>query len=284
MNSKMSLAVSLLLLVSASVAPAAPQSINLNGNNHTGYLSIANLKNYGVQPNTVAPLPPDDPNYFMYANNICLYPFYQDGTLWRSIMAEPLSAASVYAEEGSFSVVNKTITDADFSITDIGDITYDDSLLTGVGVETIGPANFTLALSAADFTPEPGRNTGTGAGNFGWPLSISNSNKAGTGLTFNNGVLTGINFTADVAVAVSIGGGALPITPAFNGSIAFTGNSFAYNVNVTQNATYQFGTLSNLHMVVNRAGSLVAVVPEPTAAGTIGFACLGALGWIRRRK
>jgi len=251
--------VAALLIAMIIAGTAAGASVDLRGDDHTGYLAFANVKNYGVNwpPNTDPTTDFDD----------VVYPYYFDtaANIWRTIAAEPLASTSIYAEESTFSVVKSDVTDADFSSTDIGDITFNDALLTGVGVETIGPGDLILTLSAADFSPLASpHNLGSGNGNWGWDYVISASNLTGSGLTYVDGKLTGIDLAADVSVLPRLAGGTIPFLDDYDGTLTFSGNQFAFDLDVTKDAPTPFGTFAGTHMVFNRAGS-VAAVPEPSA-------------------
>ncbi|WP_040351930.1 PEP-CTERM sorting domain-containing protein [Blastopirellula marina] len=255
----------------ATNSHAATVSIDLSGNDHSGYLSFSSVKGWANEPNQTS-----DPN------EITEYPYYYDEDLgrWIGIAVNPLSAASIYAEESEHVVYNKTITDSDFSFTDIGDISYDDGLLSGTGTEVLSPSQFSVVLDASDFhSYDSPHNTGTGIGNFPFRYTLSSSNSSGNGLTFVDGELTSIDLIADVAVTVAFygDGGTLnfplweegagfggPVAQ-FVGQLTFAGNQFAFDLDVTQTVNSVLGALADTRLVLNRSGSVdaVAAVPEP---------------------
>jgi hypothetical protein len=270
------------LLLGLCVTHAAAQttSVPLAGNNHTGYLALAGVKSFSTMPATSGT-----------GNNVSLFPFYQEGTTWRTIVAEPLSAASVYPQESSFSVMNKSITDADFTSTNLGSFTHVSSLVTGIGTEVVPAAALSLTVNAADFSPFPtvangGHNTGSGFGNFAWDYVITPSNLQGNGLTYENGVLISIDVTANIGVLPRFrnqeGTTILPFANDYDGTVTFSSNGFQFNLDVTQDVGSAFGTFEDTRMTFNRAGSINAVVPVPEPAWLLGG--LVALMAVQLRK
>ncbi len=264
--------VSASLLASATIADAA--SIELAGDNGTGFLSMSNVKSWLAEPD---PVTESEFPYF----------FDSDAGLWRSIAAVPLSADSTYAEEAlGFTVLNKSITQSDFGTFSAGTIDYSDALVTGSGIESVDASALTLAFNNAGFSPlYSAYNTGD---NFGWAYSISASNVNGAGLTFVNGVLTSIDLTADISVAVSwldLPAGTWAST--YAGSLTISGDMYAFQLDVMQdNETPFFGSLPNTHMVFNRAGDIAAVVPipEPQTYLMLGIGLMLIGGAVRARR
>ncbi len=264
----------LLAACAASAAPfAAAATIDLAGTDGTGFLSLSNVKNWSAEPDPVTQSP---------------YPYYFDAgaNLWRSISAGPLGAASTYAEEASFTVLNKTLTQADFATMSAGSIVYDDSSLTGFGSETISASSFSLTFNNAGFSPfGSAYNTGSGLGNFGWAYVITAGNLTGTGLAFTDGALTSIDFTADISVAVRFADNpAFAWSTPYVGTLAISGDTYAFDLDVTQDNVTAFGTFEDTRMVFNRTGT-IAAVPEPAAAGTLAaVAALVSVITLRRRR
>lgn len=248
------------LLAIPAACWAAPMSIPLAGNDHTGFMSMSNVKNWSSEPDPVTQSP---------------YPYFFDSGagIWKSIAAEPLAAASTYLEESSFTVANKILTDPDFATRSSGTIDYDDAGLSSSGLQTIGPGDLSFTFNDTGFSPfySP-NNAGSGFGNFGWSYVITASNLTGTGLTFQDGQLVSIDLAADIDVIVRFGDNPAltwnevgPSTaPALHsGTLQISGNSFAFDIDVTRSADTALGTLTDNRLVFNRAGTIAAVVPEP---------------------
>lgn len=242
----------------ALLAPFAVHAatVGLSGTDGSGYLAVVNVNNESVEPNTPGGKPFDYPYYFDAAQNS-----------WVTIVAEKLSAGSVYAEESAYTVLNKTLTDPDFADFNLGSLGYADGALTGVGTEVLAPGQFTLTLSADDYSPMgSAHNTG---GEFSWTYGITASNISGAGLTFINGVLTSIDVVADIKVDVFFGGfPAAAFNPGFfeAGGLTISGNQFAFTVNESVSQSTVLGDLPLASIAFNRTGTIDAVtaVPEPS--------------------
>jgi hypothetical protein len=256
------------LLVAGAIltAPGATDAevISLSGSGATGFLSLSNVNNESVEPNT-----PGGKDFD--------YPYYYDPAqdLWVVIVAEPLSAGSTYAEElDGFTVLNKTVTDTDFGITDIGAISYDATDVAATGTTVLAPGQFTLQLDATGFSPlGTPRNVNN---EFAWDYTIEASNLVGPGLAFRDGVLTSIDLVADVTVFVNFLGNPNPpfrFSPGYfeAGGLTFSGNRFAFDVDVTQDVQSVLGSLSDTRLVLNRSGTIAAVVPEPSTSVLIAL-------------
>lgn len=262
-----------LLSVSAGFAQAA--SIDLAGPDGSGTLSLSNVKGWASAEAALAGLPS-----FAYFQN-------ESTGIWTSIVALPLSADAVYAEEATATVYNKTVTAADYATFSAGAIDYDDSALTGSGTETIAAGALAFSFNNAGFSPlGSAYNSGSGFGNAGWSYTIAASNVSGSGLTFTDGVLSSIDLTADISVTVLFAG-MLPFTSTYDGQLTIAGNQYAFDLDVTQdNVEPVFvGAVSDTRMVFNRAGSIAAVtaVPEPSTYALMA-AGLALVGGIARRS
>jgi hypothetical protein len=253
-------------LLLAGTAQAA--TINLSGSDATGFLAVADINNEAIEPNTPGGKPFAYPYYFDAAQN-----------LWVTIVAEKLSAASVYAQESSFTVKNKGLTDADFGNVKLGSVTYADGALSGVGTEVLAPGQFTLALAADDYSPKPkARNVNN---EFNWTYSLTPGNLSGTGLTFVDGMLASMDFSADMKVELNFNGATNPpfrLSPGWSQAVAlvFEGNRFAFDMDVTAGQSGILGTIDNVRLQFNRAGTLVEITPIPEPS-TYALLALGAL-------
>lgn len=261
-------------LVSVSAGLAQAASIDLAGPDGSGTLSLSNVKGWASAEAALEGLP----NF--------AYFFNENSGVWTSIVALPLSADAVYAEEATVTVFNKTVTAADYATFSAGTIEFDDSALTGSGTETISAGTLGFTFNDAGFSPlGSSYNSGSGYGNAGWSYTITASNVSGTGLTFTDGVLSSIDLTADISVTVLFAG-MLPFTNTYDGQLTISGDQYAFDLDVTQDNVEPFfvGAVSDTRMVFNRAGSIAAVtaVPEPSTYALMA-AGLALVGGIARR-
>jgi len=239
------------LLAVSGLSVAA--DIELAGDDATGYLSLANVK----ATNDQATAESWDFPYYLDENGI-----------FQSIAAVPLSVDSVYSEEALYTVLGKDITSGNFSTLSAGTISFDDEMLSGVGVETVGVDALTLAINGQGFSPFfSEHNSGAGFGDFAFNYTITASNATGAGLTFVDGALTSVDLDADISVAVEFGAGlGAFFGDTYDGSLSITGATYAFDVDVTQDTTSLLGDLNNTHLVFNRTGTIAAVspIPEPS--------------------
>jgi len=166
--------------------------------------------------------------------------------------------------------------DADFSSFDIGTVGYDDLLLTGTGVETIDPSGFSLALDASDFDPDPARFP---LNEFPIEFTLDATSVSGTGLTFEDGTLTSIDFVADVTL------GSLALRGSFSGpdyfgTLTFAGGAFAFDIDGIADV---LSFAQNVRVFVNRSGT-VAAVPELQLAALVALAGFVGLTRPGRRR
>ncbi|MEM7810822.1 MAG: PEP-CTERM sorting domain-containing protein [Planctomycetota bacterium] len=267
------------MLLATWAGPAEAASVGVSGTDHTGSLYAINFKNWGTGAAAASGLP----NYAY---------FEQPNGIFTSIVAEPLSASTVYAPENEgFTVFNKIVTESDFSTLSSGSLDFDDSGLTGVGTEFIDASSITFAVNAAGFSPISGpNNSGSGVGNAGWDYDISVTNAVGTGLTFIDGQLSSVDFIADVSVLPRFFGNPFgAFSDSFDGTVTFAGNGFQFDIDETKTVTTLLGTFTDARLVFDRSGTIdavqqsAAVVPEP---GTLTLAAIGAVGGfaVRRRR
>ncbi|MEM8756687.1 MAG: hypothetical protein AAGF47_02770, partial [Planctomycetota bacterium] len=104
------------LLLAATPAIGQIETIPLSGTDHSGYLAFLNVKNWGTEAELLAPT--GLPNYPYWFNADFA------GGVFSSIIAEPLSAESMYPIEPAIAVFNKTITDPDFATRPAGSVSF----------------------------------------------------------------------------------------------------------------------------------------------------------------
>ncbi|MEL6798043.1 MAG: hypothetical protein AAFO89_14635, partial [Planctomycetota bacterium] len=240
----------LLAVITTSSSVAEPQSIPLTGSDHTGYLAFINVKNWGTEAELLAPTGLPDYAYFFNPG--------VSGGVWSSIIAEPLSSESVYPIGGGVSVFNTSITDPDFSTRSAGEITYDEGTLAGIGTELVPPEDLEFAIAGESFSSlNSVHNTGGGVGNAGWTYIISVENPMGAGLTLEDGEPVSIDIEADVTIEVLFAGQA-PLANTYSGTVTFVGDTFAFDVDVTQDTPSPLGLLADTRLLFNRVGTIDA--------------------------
>jgi len=257
---------------SGSLIDAAPQDFELSTTGASGTLYLTNVNNESVEPNSGLP---GSKNFD--------YPFYFDPGqgLYVMVVAEPLSAGYTYAfEEANFTVQNKTVTAANFGDFTFGNLSWDDTLLSGSGAETLGIGDFTLTLDGSPFSPiNSPRNVNN---EFAWDYTITPSNFSGPGLSFVDGQLSSIDLEADVAVLPRFGGTS-PFGSSYDGKITFSNGLFGFDVDVTQDNTSFLGTLTDTHLVFDSSGQVLNLVPEPRTYALIAGCLTLAVAFCRRR-
>lgn len=242
----------------AAPANAATRVVDLTGLDHTGYLSMSCLKNWATEPPILLPSGlPDYPYQFK--------PAALGGQgVWTSIVAEPLSASSIYPEETVAPVVNKAITDPDFSTRTSGRVIFDDAALTGVGTEVVPATQVTIEVENDSFSPlNSVHNTGSGLGNAGWSYEITTTPLSGPGITLTDGVVTSIDIVADVSVTVFFF--TIPLPVPYEGTMTLTGTSFFFDVDVTQDNITPLDPVVDTRLVFNRTGSILGLPVAPCA-------------------
>jgi hypothetical protein len=265
------------LLLGGTPEPArASGSIALAGPDGTGFLSLSNVKAWTLEPN------PETQSR---------YPYYFDpqDNRWVSIAAGPLSAGSTYAEEASFTVLNKTRTQADFATMSAGTLAYS-TTPAAVGTDVVPVTALSFAFNGAGFSPFGSAfNTGGGFGNFGWAYLITASNLTGIGMTFIDGVLRSIDLDAAIRVVPRLGNNpALAFATPYDGRLEMRGDRYRFLMDVTQTTNSPIGLLEDTRMVFNREGSIAAVtpIPEPAMVAMLlpALAIVGAAARARRRR
>ncbi|MEO1534762.1 MAG: hypothetical protein AAFS11_04265, partial [Planctomycetota bacterium] len=241
----------LLAVMIALPAAAEPQSVPFTGSDHTGYLAFINVKNWGTESQLLAPSGLPDYPYFFNPD--------VSGGVWSSIIAEPLSSESVYPIGAGTAVLNTGITDPDFSTRSAGEITYDDAPLAGVGTELVVPEDLTFTIAGESFSSlNSVHNTGGGVGNAGWTYVISIDNPTGAGLTVVDGEPVSLDVSAGVTIQVLFAGQA-PLANMYTGTVTFAGDSFLFDIDVTQDTPSPLGLLSDTRLIFNRTGTIDAI-------------------------
>ncbi|MEM7791933.1 MAG: hypothetical protein AAF546_11075 [Verrucomicrobiota bacterium] len=306
-------------------ATASINYIDLSGP-ATGGFNIHNAKNSSTQNGIEGKNP--DGSFNSSHNGLPDYANFQipDGFtnagVYTAIINSPLDASYDYSNmlnhfygDPGIQVNNAGNTQPGVSSFSAGRIDYDNSLVTGIGTETVGVSNLTLDFNTfewdgningdggANGLPTPGPdadnpwvvsggpymispfspvytiyNDSSGAGNAAFFYYISASNITGSGLTFVDGVLTSMDISADLEVDLRIGQ-----APAFGPNTitgSFTASDLEYEFDVKGTKSVAFFTGINLY--ADRTGT-ASVVPEPSSFALFaGLICL-TIPLIRRR-
>lgn len=235
--------------------PTFAATLYLNGTDGSGFLSLSGVNSESVEPNTAEP-----------GSKEIDYPYYLDSAsnVYEIIVAEPLSSGSTYQEESSQSVVNKSVTDADFGDFSLGTITYDAGLVSRSGTSVIAASEITLALDAGEFDP---LNTDRNVNNeFAWTYQINAQNLGGDGLTFVDGILTDIDLVADIHVDVFfLGQPNLAMTPGFSAPAALRieGDRIRFSLDQTEDQQSPLGSLDGPRLTISRTGTFDGIGTTP---------------------
>lgn len=298
------------LVVAASTALSHAATIDLAGDEADGYLAIVNFNQEGNTTLSAIESDSTDPKFFDYpayvnpVNTQNIFIMSVEPYRFGLTYPDPLfpTSATTFAGVGELeqrlpggavpanaTFVDAFSEDADFEDTDIGEIDFDESLLSGVGTETIGVADLTLNLDGTEFASQNNQPFGGDPGNpsegrsnnneFANAVLLSASNLTGNGLTFEDGVLKSIDLIADVSATA--GPGAAPqFGFTVDGTLSFSGNRFQFDVDGLDSSPFA----QNVRLVLNRSGRVSAVVPEPTSMALLtGLTTLAAIGHRRRR-
>ncbi len=186
-----------------------------------------------------------------------------DGFYLISAETDPFNPAAFQSVGGGADV----FPDPDEALFDLGVVSYDDSGLTGTGVETVAITGYTNLDFQKNIADDDALT------NSGYGTSLSNV--VGT-VTFTDGALTGINLTSDIVFTYDFSGfGAGDLT--FSGTYSIAGDRFDLLVN---NESYPSG-FGDIRFVWDSQGVVNQVIPEPASALLL---LAGSLGFVRRRR
>lgn len=294
------------LVAALACTTAQAERVVSLGGPATGYVALFNAKNSTTQ-NGIEGKDPSG-NFNPNHNGLPDYPNFQIPTdppgtgVFTAVIASPLLAAADYtpiSDEffGGDPIVynNQNRNQSDAAALSAGEIGYDNQLVPAVGNVTIPVSqltfdfntfiwdgvvdaeprsNFTLPtapIAISPFSPVYTEfNDGSGAGNAQFFYDITISNVTGSGLTFEDGVLTSMDIAGDINidafVAPFAGFGSLNYT----GSFTASGLDYAFDVSGTDSLAF----FSNLSLLMNRAGT-AAVVPEPASCVLLAATVFG---------
>lgn len=168
----------------------------------------------------------------------------------------------------------------------VGNITYNEAGLTGIGVETVAITTIDLA---AFWTSDPNRTSNTAGSTptvisdisdhalglwlFNGPGAITfGSLDASDTITFTNGVLTSIN----LQLATTFSASAFGMDLAWNGTFSIDGADLSYQIDDVE-STF----VGESRFVANLTGRVNSVIPEPSS---LALGAAGLLVLLRRRR
>ncbi|MEM8783552.1 MAG: hypothetical protein AAGE65_11950 [Planctomycetota bacterium] len=262
-------------------AAAEVQELALSGTDGDGYLALAGLNQEGNTALNGLNRNPGNAKFFDYPAYVNpnipsnVYVMSVEPYRFGLSFPDPLhpTGPGVFADVGDLqpagtpgaTFIEALTEDADFADFDLGVLSYDDATLTGQGIETVGVDAISLDLDGTEFqstnrtellagadAPPFGPEGRSNRNEFANTVSLEASNFSGTGLTFTDGVLTSIDFTADAAVEVALA--ALPTVPLrAEGTLTFAENTFAFDIDGQDSL---LTAVTNVRLILNRSGSL----------------------------
>ncbi len=277
-----------LVAVVALLAAAEPQPLDLVGNDGDGYLAVVGANQEPNQSLDDISRDPNSPKFFDYPAYINpqtsanIYILSVEPYRFGLSYPDPLhpTGPGAFAPVGTLqstgtpgaTFIEGVNEDADFADFDLGTLEYEDDTLTGVGVESLGVDALTLNLVTTDFNATNRTEILAGADvpPFG-PAGRSNRNELATdvrilvnelqgdGLSFEDGLLTSLDFVADITVTV-FGAATTQAIPdpspslglSVDGTLTFEGNTFAFAVDGQDSV----GPFDDVRIVLNRSGSI----------------------------
>jgi hypothetical protein len=303
-NMRSILVISVALLALALINPAAAGTLSLAGNTAEGYFAFVGINTEGDTEASEVISDPNDPKYFNYPKFV--HPdspglvdpaktdiaiMYVEPYMFGLNYPDPLypTAVGTFVSVG---VVEAFTEDADFHDFEIGSISWDDNLVNTTGRTILAPGQFDLTLDGTDFSPRnhtkihPTADGGFDPGEPIYPdpgyglnpegrsnrneahgdVTLTASNLSGIGLTFEEGVLASLDFTADVVVVYDME--AFPNFPAVDtnfsatGTVTFSGADFAFDVDA-QDGDHPYENGAKNRIILNREGTLATLVPVP---------------------
>jgi len=259
-------------------------TLALSGTGHTGYAAALGIN---PEPNGFTEDPATITNPSAPTKSHFGMPYYLDtggSGLWTWLVTTPLSSSNDYTAVGE-TVYNTSNTDTNFGLTDIGDLTFSKAGISGTGTEYVVVSGSDFAFDLEDLGPMYTPYNTASNNEFFWDYKI-NSATGNVTLTFVNGTLTSVDGALNIGVAIRFMGvdeGVFTSEPStfgwdedegdfviylgptaeYSGTLTFSGNSFAFNVNQQLSTVYSFlGTLTNTRLILNRAGTF-PLTPTP---------------------
>lgn len=256
-------------------------SFQLTGNDATGALNLVGFDNEINEPSATPPSSQTTGSshgfpYFQYVyhpDNPDSFNDYEG--LWSIIVGSHTVIDAAYYEsvlvkagmspdilDDISLTVGTTVAHPNPANFNLGTLGFDESLLTGSGLEILAPNQFTLGLIRDDYSFNVLNEDTTPGSWVGYPYfywgvddySFNVSGMSGTGLTFLDGELSSMDFVVDFEIVS-------PLDPdPWEGTLTFAGNEWTYDVN-DSNATF-FG---DMHILMDRSGTLdLSAIPEPS--------------------